>query len=88
MKQKVTYPLLNIEENNESYLQLHQSTIDELGLRFTEFSRDSYWEPNSDTYYLCSSDQTKLRSRLTDVQLSTRDIELPFIPWTWEPFEF
>lgn len=87
MTQKVTYPLLTIQENNQSYLQLHQSTLDNIGVGFTELSSLSYWEPKSDNYYLCESDQTLVRSRLGDTQLNTRNTELPFIPWTWEPFE-
>lgn len=87
MKQKVTYPLMNIEENSQSYLQVHQSTLDKLGVGFTQLSSHSYWEPNTDTYYLCSSDQMIVRSKLGDTQLNTRNVDLPFIPWTWEPFE-
>ena len=87
MKQKVTYPLLNIEENSQSYLQLHQSTLDRLGVGFSQLSSHSYWEPNNDTYYLCSSDQTLIRSKLGDTQLNTRSTDLPFIPWSWEPFD-
>jgi len=61
--------------------------LDKFGLPFTEVSDKSWWNPKEEMYYLCEKDSRKFRSRLDNTQLSTTHIEIPYIPWTWEPFE-
>jgi len=88
MKTKITLPLYTVTESNDTYIEVHQSLMDKVGFHFTDVSERSYWEKSTDTYYLCHSDQTTLRSKLGSTQLSTNSTDVPFIPWEWEPFEF
>lgn len=87
MLQKIVYNEYIVNEENEKFLEVHQLALDKFGLSFTEISDKSWWNPKEEMYYLCEKDTRKFRSRLDNTQLSTTHIEIPYIPWTWEPFE-
>jgi hypothetical protein len=87
MLQKIVYNEYHVNEENEKFLEVHQLALDKFGLPFTEVSDKSWWNPKEEMYYLCEKDSRKFRSRLDNTQLSTTHIEIPYIPWTWEPFE-
>lgn len=87
MIQKIVYNQYNVDEEKEKFLEVHQLAMDKFGLSFTELTEQSWWKPKDEMYYLCEKDTRKFRSRLSNTQLSTVNIDIPYIPWEWEPFD-
>lgn len=84
---KLLYNKYNVKEEDQSFLEVHQMGLDRFGLPFTELSNESWWNPKEEMYYLCEEDTRKFRGRLGDTQLSYISVDIPHIPWEWEPFE-
>jgi len=74
-----------ITDDEGEFLQVHQSLLDNQNISvFDVISDTSYWEPKEDMYYLSEEDTKQFKSRLSNTQISTTFIQIPYTPWQWE----